>query len=212
MLALIIAATLGVAIGSVIADSFFNHDTLDAFGFGFLIALVPLTVMSSFLQSAARATQDRKAIARAREHGRIAAARILHARQTGTRVNDQPVLELSLLIASYPEAPFRATVREAVQQLRLADLRAGNMVSVAHPDPLNDAVILLDDPPDEAEIARFETSVEQLDERPRWRADRPFSPWIAPFPQNASLQWAALLMIFGCFVAGVPLVASLLNG
>jgi hypothetical protein len=74
--------------------------------------------------------------------GEDATAQIVAARDTGTQINLQPVLEIDLLVMPDGRPPYPATVRQMVAQAQLGLIAAGSTVSVRI-DPANPATVLL---------------------------------------------------------------------
>jgi hypothetical protein len=74
--------------------------------------------------------------------GEDATAQVVAARDTGTQINLQPVLEIDLLVMRTGQPPYPATVRQMVAQAQLGLVAAGSTVSV-RVDPANPAAVLL---------------------------------------------------------------------
>jgi hypothetical protein len=74
--------------------------------------------------------------------GEDATAQVVAARDTGTQINLQPVLEVDLLVMRTGQPPYPATVRQMVAQAQLGLVAAGSTVSV-RVDPANPAAVLL---------------------------------------------------------------------
>jgi hypothetical protein len=74
--------------------------------------------------------------------GEDATAQVVAARDTGTQINLQPILEIDLLVMRDGQPPYPATVRQMVAQAQLGLIAAGSTVSV-RVDPANPATVLL---------------------------------------------------------------------
>ena len=74
--------------------------------------------------------------------GEDATAQVVAARDTGTQINLQPILEIDLLVMRDGQPPYPATVRQMVAQAQLGLIAAGSTVSV-RVDPTNPATVLL---------------------------------------------------------------------
>ena len=74
--------------------------------------------------------------------GEDATAQVVAARDTGTQINLQPVLEIDLLVMRDGQPPYPATVRQMVAQAQLGLIAAGSTVTV-RVDPANPATVLL---------------------------------------------------------------------
>jgi hypothetical protein len=74
--------------------------------------------------------------------GEDAQAQVVAARDTGTQINLQPVLEIDLLVMRDGQPPYPATVRQMVPQSQLGLIAAGSTVSV-RVDPTNPSTVLL---------------------------------------------------------------------
>jgi hypothetical protein len=74
--------------------------------------------------------------------GEDATAQVVAARDTGTQINLQPILEIDLLVIRDGQPPYPATVRRMVAQAQLGLVAAGSTVSV-RVDPANPETVLL---------------------------------------------------------------------
>jgi hypothetical protein len=72
--------------------------------------------------------------------GEPATAQVLAARDTGTLINMQPVLEIDLLVNRAGQPPYPATVSQLVPHAQLGALPPGTTISVKV-DPTNPAVV-----------------------------------------------------------------------
>jgi hypothetical protein len=72
--------------------------------------------------------------------GEPATAQVLAARDTGTLINMQPVLEIDLLVTRAGSPPYPATVSQLVPHAQLGALTPGATISVRI-DPTNPAVV-----------------------------------------------------------------------
>jgi hypothetical protein len=73
--------------------------------------------------------------------GEDATAQVVAARDSGTQINLQPILEIDLLVMRDGQPPYPATVRQMVAQAQLGLVAAGSAVSV-RVDPANPETVL----------------------------------------------------------------------
>jgi hypothetical protein len=73
-------------------------------------------------------------------NGEAATAQVLAARDTGTQINMQPVLEIDLLVTRAGHPPYPVTVSQLVPNAQLGMLSPGAMISVKI-DPANPATV-----------------------------------------------------------------------
>lgn len=106
---------------------------------GGLVVLV--TLASSFVVFGAlfKGASRRKVLVR---RGVDASAKLMVVEQTGTRVNDQPMLRLRMMVEVPGKAAYAVLHREVVPQIRLAQLQPGIQlpVKVDPQDPRNMAI------------------------------------------------------------------------
>lgn len=72
-----------------------------------------------------------------RKEGLAASGRVLAARQTGTWVNNNPKVELELLVSGGPAAEYEARLRAVIPQVNLPAVQPGAVlkIKVARDDP-----------------------------------------------------------------------------
>jgi hypothetical protein len=75
--------------------------------------------------------------------GTDAAATVVSARETGTMLNLQPVLEIDLTVMPGGQAPFPVTARQPVAATQLAALRPGAQLRVKF-DPSDRSTVWID--------------------------------------------------------------------
>ncbi len=94
-----------------------------------------VTVFGTLFKGAAR----RKVLLR---QGVDGSAKLMVVEQTGTRVNDQPLLQLRMMVEVPGSSPYSVLHREVVPQIRLAQLQPGMQlpVKVDPRDPRNMAI------------------------------------------------------------------------
>jgi hypothetical protein len=172
VLRLLLSAALGYLTASVllaVAD-------LDAgweWTLGASIAVtVPLMILVSvgraFAGTAAARPQDVEAALR---ENRVSLAKVLDTRATGTTVNDQPMCEIRLVVASRTRPAYTTTTRTLVNLGRLAGLQRGAVVVVAQLDAERPEVALLDPAPATwQEAADRDRAVREMPEAPVWEA------------------------------------------
>ena len=75
------------------------------------------------------------AISKARQEGRIGFAYIEQLSQTGTRINEEPVCELTLALQPPTGPAFRGKLKLLIPVIHLSDYQPGQMLEVAFFDP-----------------------------------------------------------------------------
>ena len=136
---------LGAAVALGLITSLGVSD-LQGWSTGFGIAAAVLFVASLMLGKAQQAKEHYVGIQRARTAGRVRAALVLHRRETGTYLNEQPEVEFTLLVDRHEGPPFRSQTRQVISILDAHETARGSLVAVAHPDPEFGNVYLVDDP------------------------------------------------------------------
>lgn len=94
---------------------------LPLIGFGLIFAAVFLPVIRGLRKNS-----------RILAEGQPAAARILSVSETGTTINNQPLLDISLEVRPRAQPPFQADLRQAISLIYLASMRPGDFVSVKY--------------------------------------------------------------------------------
>ncbi len=151
MLRILFFLALGASVTlTIISES--GSDRFEPWSLGFAIATIVLGTLWLILgtvRSILRGTPlSRKDIEGARASGRLRVARIVSRNQTGTFVNEQPMIRFTLLV-DRPRTegpPFITTVRQIVSLLDLHKIVPGEFITVAHPDPETNTVYILDEP------------------------------------------------------------------
>jgi hypothetical protein len=82
----------------------------------------------------------------ARRGGRIALARVLSIRRTGTTINDEPVCVIEVLVAPEAGRPYRTSVREVVSIVELPAMQPGAVLVVAQLAADRPEVAIIKDP------------------------------------------------------------------
>lgn len=101
--------------------------------------------------------------------GRVALAKVLSVRETGTLINDRPLCELRLLVAPRTRAPYTTTTRAVIGILDAARLTPGSVQVVVQAAAERPEVALLPDPPEAwARQAQTDTQVRALTSAPEW--------------------------------------------
>ena len=75
-------------------------------------------------------------------NGEPATAQVLAARDTGTMINMQPVLEIDLLVSREGQPPYPATVSQMIPNAQLGTVTPGAMLAVKV-DPSNPQTVLI---------------------------------------------------------------------
>ena len=108
-------------------------DQLFEGAWGGIVAGVGITLLTllflGFLFGGMAVASARKA--RLQQTGTHGAARLMVVRQTGTRVNDQPLLELTMNVSLPGMEPYTAIHREVVPEIRLVQMQPGATLHVA---------------------------------------------------------------------------------
>jgi hypothetical protein len=81
---------------------------------------------------------------RVRREGQRASAKILEVWDTGTTINENPVVGIRLEVHPIAGAPFIAKTQQLVSRLRIQDYKTGKTVNVRY-DPESKDVALLED-------------------------------------------------------------------
>lgn len=117
-----------------------------------------------------RAPREKDVEAAVREN-RVSLARVLETRATGSSVNDQPVCDIRLVVASRTRPAYTTTTRALVNLGTLPALQGGAVVVVAQLHPDRPEVALLDPAPaDWRDAAARDTTVRAMEEAPVWEA------------------------------------------
>ncbi|MBW0254807.1 hypothetical protein [Cellulomonas sp. PS-H5] len=172
MLRLLLSAVIGFFVASVVL----RVADLDAgweWAFGVSLGvMVPLMVLVSIGRTFAGARSARpQDVEAALRENRVSLAKVLETRATGTTINDQPLCEIRLVVASRTRPAYTTTTRSVVNLGRLPGLQRGAVVVVAQLDAERPDVALLDPAPAGwQEIADRDTHVRDLPEAPVWEA------------------------------------------
>jgi hypothetical protein len=172
VLRLLLSAVIGFFVASVVL----RVADLDAgweWAFGVSLGvMVPLMVLVSIGRTFAGARSARpQDVEAALRENRVSLAKVLETRATGTSINDQPLCEIRLVVASRTRPAYTTTTRSVVNLGRLPGLQRGAVVVVAQLDAERPDVALLDPAPAGwQEIADRDTHVRDLPEAPAWDA------------------------------------------
>lgn len=172
MLRLLLSAVIGFFVASVVL----RVADLDAgweWAFGVSLGvMVPLMVLVSIGRTFAGSRHARpQDVEAALRENRVSLAKVLETRATGTTINDQPLCEIRLVVASRTRPAYTTTTRSIVNLGRLPGLQRGAVVVVAQLDAERPDVALLDPAPAGwQEIADRDTYVRDLPEAPVWEA------------------------------------------
>lgn len=124
---------------------------------GFVILTIARTV-------AGMAPADPAAVQAARAAGRLAGAKVVDLRRTGTEINDVPQYELELLVDPRDRSPYRTTVRELIDAARMPSRLPGTVLAVVRLGADTPDVVVVDEP---APPVR----VHATPDAPIWKAD-----------------------------------------
>ncbi|GEL46682.1 hypothetical protein CHO01_17980 [Cellulomonas hominis] len=148
-----------------------------------------------------RAPREKDVEAAVREN-RISLARVLETRATGSSVNDQPVCDIRLVVASRTRPAYTTTTRALVNLGSLPVLQGGAVVVVAQLHADRPEVALLDPAPaDWRDAAQRDTTVRTMPEAPVWEAPP------APGRDRRGLLRIPGVLLVVAFLAGVGLRA-----
>lgn len=142
MIRLVTAALLGALIAAALVG-FFTKET------GYLNATIVLGVLFALSLFAGVFGAANAITARPAEGSQFALARVLGLRETGTRVNNQPVCELDLLVVPDDDPAYRTTIRGVLSIASIARLASGATLVVAIADPARPEVSIVASPPAE---------------------------------------------------------------
>jgi hypothetical protein len=81
---------------------------------------------------------------RVREEGQCATAKVLHVWDTGTTINENPVVGLRLEVHPIAGAPFIAETQQLISRLRVQDYKTDTTIDVRY-DPETKDVALADE-------------------------------------------------------------------
>ncbi|NKY10952.1 hypothetical protein [Cellulomonas hominis] len=148
-----------------------------------------------------RAPREKDVEAAVREN-RVSLARVLETRATGSSVNDQPVCDIRLVVASRTRPAYTTTTRALVNLGTLPALQGGAVVVVAQLHADRPEVALLDPAPaDWRDAAQRDTTVRTMPEAPVWEAPP------APGRDRRGLLRIPGVLLVVAFLAGVGLRA-----
>lgn len=97
------------------------------------IAITVSDVLVAVLVARGR-TRSQQRMHRLRVRGRKARARVLSFEQTNVRINDQPLVQLSLRIEGADLAPFEVQTRTVVPEVHIPLLHAGELPVLVDPE------------------------------------------------------------------------------
>jgi hypothetical protein len=142
-----------------------------ALAIGILTVILSTVAMglSTAAGSVLRPAPSDDAIATAEREGRLHLARVADISSTGTRINDNPVAELQLVVASSSRSPYSTRTRALIDQVRLPQFQPGNVVVVLQDKADQPAVTLVQSPPPSwRDKAAGDTRVGRMDHAPEW--------------------------------------------
>jgi hypothetical protein len=137
------------------------------------VLTVILSTVAMSLSSAAggvlRPAPSDDVIATAEREGRLHLAKVLDISSTGTRINDNPVAELRLVVATSARSPYATRTRALIDQVRLPQFQPGNVVVVLQEKADQPAVTLVQSPPQSwRDRVADDTRVGRMDHAPEW--------------------------------------------
>ena len=146
MIRLLLAAVIGVGIGGAVAQAL-THDP--RYIIYWTVAL-PLAILGGTLVGIGGSLRGlagppQEQLDAARAAGRLSAARIDSITQTGTQINDVPVCELGLTVASRDRGAYRTTLRRLVPMIEAPQFQPGTALSVVRVREDEPAVAIVPD-------------------------------------------------------------------
>lgn len=170
MIRLLLAACIGVFAGSVLlsAADLNGSDTMWLLPVSAIVGSIcfALYTIASTIGGAKVVGADLEA---AQRENRVSLARVQDVRATGTSVNDQPVCEIRLLVASRTRPAYETTTRALVNLGRLPSLQRGAVVVVAQVAADRPEVSLVDQPsPEWQAAAERDQTVRAMTSAPVW--------------------------------------------
>jgi hypothetical protein len=137
-----------------------------------VLTVILSTVATGILTAAGsvlRPAPSDDAIATAEREGRLHLARVVDISSTGTRINDNPVAELQLVVATSSRSPYSTRTRALIDQVRLPQFQPGNVVVVLQEKADQPAVTLVQSPPQRwRDKVAGDTHVGRMDVAPEW--------------------------------------------
>ncbi|NHT19212.1 hypothetical protein [Cellulomonas sp. IC4_254] len=175
MIRLLLSAVIGFFVASVVlrvADLDAGWEWAFGVSLGVMVPLMILvTIGRTFAGARPARPQDVEAALR---ENRVSLAKVLETRATGTTINDQPLCEIRLVVASRTRPAYTTTTRSVINLGRLPGLQRGAVVVVAQLDAERPEVALLDPAPAGwQDVADRDTHVRDLPEAPVWDAPPP---------------------------------------
>ena len=173
VLRLILAATVGVFVGSTIMLGLGIGDVpawhLVASSMGAMVLLMLILTARMMTQVNPGAVE----LESAERENRIALATVRSTLATGSSVNDQPICDVRLIVASSVHAPYETTTRALINLGQLPSMQRGAVVVVVQKRVDRPEVTLVTQPPD-AWLARVDadTTVRALRSAPAWELPR----------------------------------------
>ena len=146
MVRLVFFLSVGLVLGSIVAQ-IVGPPGAGVWGFPVGITVAALSGTFIMIAKSMRGVQlpSPQQIAAARDAGRLAICRIDALRQTGTRINDQPLCELDLTVQPRDSGAFRTTTRIVVPVTAVPGVQPGARRVVARLAADGPEVVLLDD-------------------------------------------------------------------
>lgn len=143
LLAIVIGAGLGALAGNIF-DGRALYTTLLVICCVVVGPLIAVVVGGRALRGSAVLNASK--IEAARREERIALARVLSIRETGTRINEQPICVIQLLVALDSGRRYRTSVRELVSVVDLPRMQPGAVLVVAQLAADRPEVVVIHDP------------------------------------------------------------------
>ncbi len=144
---LLIAFVAGAGIGA----SLLHWSTGDDRYSWVWMAALPITIIGLVLVNVARsfasmAPPDPEAVEAARAAGRLAGAKVLDVRRTGTVINDVPQYDVELLVDPRDRGPYRTVVRELIDAAQMPGRLLGTVLAVVRVGEDAPDVAIVDEP------------------------------------------------------------------
>lgn len=206
MIRILTAAVLGALVAAAATglftkdDGYLNATLVLAIAFVVLLLLGVVGLVGAFSGTGAWGIAD--FVQRAESEGRLAAARLVGIRETGTRINAQPLCELDLVVAPEGVAPYRTTIRSVLSIVDIARRPPGTPLVVGIRRPGQPEVALVPSPPAHWAEKAASTQFPAPESVRFWHAPR---RRLTPFG-SAPILWQFLAFVVGALVTLLPLL------
>lgn len=206
MLRILLFAAITAGASGLITGAVSQNSTFIDISILVLVAAVPLLILNVFGGLGLASRHSRRAVAEAKESGRVFAALIEEVSETGLTINEQPVLQVEVMVAGAPNAPFRTSGRILARRLDLHRYQVGEFITAAHPDPTTSDIHLIAEAPDPQMLDRFEQAVSRMPEQTLPPGRKPGRGWVQAFPNSVPARLTAYLTTIVIAAVGMPML------